>query len=71
MQDVSVSDTSQVDSGPAEPDVEPTMPELAEGWTQIEPGGDTICSRGTKYFFMVRKGSVNKVVIDFMGGGAC
>ena len=37
----------------------------------IEPGGDTICSRGTPFRYFVRGGSVNKVVVDFAGGGAC
>lgn len=37
----------------------------------IEPGGDTSCSRGTPYRFFVRGGKVNKVLIDFAGGGAC
>ena len=50
----------------------PTMPEgLEEGWNEIATGGDTICSRGTEYAFFVRPGTVNKVVIDFIGGGAC
>jgi hypothetical protein len=44
---------------------------LEAGWNEIVPGGDTICSRGTDYAYWVRKGSVNKVVIDFIGGGAC
>ncbi len=38
---------------------------------QVEPGGDTSCSRGTPFRFFVRGGTVNKVVIDFGGGGAC
>ena len=37
----------------------------------IEPGGDTICSRGTPFRFFVRGGDPARVVIDFMGGGAC
>ncbi|MCB9758442.1 MAG: pectinesterase [Alphaproteobacteria bacterium] len=49
----------------------PILPDIAEGWTQIDPGGETICARGTEYSFFVRKGSVNKVVVDFFGGGAC
>jgi hypothetical protein len=51
--------------------VDPGVPDLEEGWTEIKPGGDTICSRGDEYAYFVRKGSVNKVVIDFIGGGAC
>lgn len=50
----------------------PAVPDtLDDGWTEILTGGDTICSRGTEYAFFVRKGTVNKVVIDFIGGGAC
>lgn len=44
---------------------------LGEGWNEIAPGGDTICSKGTPFRFWVRKGTVDKVVIDFRGGGAC
>ena len=47
------------------------VPDLEDGWTEFNPGGDTICSRGTDFAFWVAKGSVNKVVIDFFGGGAC
>ncbi|HKE17216.1 MAG TPA: pectin acetylesterase-family hydrolase [Kofleriaceae bacterium] len=49
----------------------PGLDDLADGWNELAPGGDTICSRGTDYAYWVRKGSVNKVVIDFIGGGAC
>ncbi|HWM87149.1 MAG TPA: pectin acetylesterase-family hydrolase [Kofleriaceae bacterium] len=45
--------------------------DLEPGWNEIATGGETVCSRGTEYAFWVRKGSVNKVVIDFVGGGAC
>jgi hypothetical protein len=56
---------------PEEPEVEVTVPELADGWNEIVPGGDTICSRGTDYAYWVHPGTVNRVVIDFVGGGAC
>jgi len=49
----------------------PTMPDLAETWTKIEPGGDTICARGEPFHFFVRGGTVNKLAIVFDGGGAC
>jgi hypothetical protein len=49
----------------------PQLNALAPGWNRIEPGGDTICSRGTPYAYFVRKGTVNRVVINFRGGGAC
>ena len=40
-------------------------------WVAVEPGGDTVCSRGTPYRFFVRGGDPNRVIIDFQGGGAC
>lgn len=55
-----------VDAGP----ITPT--DLVAGtWNEIRPGGDTLCARGTPYAFFVYPGTTNKVVIDFMGGGAC
>ncbi len=45
--------------------------DLEPGWNEFLPGGDTICSRGSEYAYWVRPGTVNKVVIDFIGGGAC
>jgi len=58
--------TGTTTSGP------PTLPtDLKDGWNEIKPGGDTICSRGAEYAYWVRPGTVNKVVIDFIGGGAC
>jgi hypothetical protein len=48
----------------------PTLPELAEGWNELTPEG-TICARGAPYSFWVRPGTTNKVIIDFIGGGAC
>ncbi len=52
-------------------DAPPTLPTLDAGWNEFEPGGDTICSRGTPYAYYVRPGTVNRVIIDFIGGGAC
>jgi len=46
-------------------------PDLAPGWTKIEPGGDTICSRGTPFVYFVHPGTVNRLVVYFQGGGAC
>ena len=40
-----------------------------EGWNKIEPGGDTICSRGDDFAFAVRKGTSKNIVVDFVGGG--
>ena len=51
--------------------VDTGLPDLEEGWTERQPGGDTICSGGSPFAYFVRKGTVNKVVIDYVGGGAC
>ncbi|MFT4703952.1 MAG: hypothetical protein ACI81R_001647 [Bradymonadia bacterium] len=75
-------DANEEDSGEVMTDAEgdaeadtapeaPVLPELEAGWNVVEPGGDTICSRGTPFRFAVRPGTVNRVVVDFMGGGAC
>ncbi|MBI2889827.1 MAG: pectinesterase [Nitrospirae bacterium] len=47
------------------------VPDLPAGWTRIEPGGETVCSRGTPYAFWVRPGTVNRVLVYLEGGGAC
>ncbi len=53
-------------------DSKPTVPDgLDPGWNEFAPGGETICSRGTPYAYWVRPGTVNRVIIDFIGGGAC
>jgi hypothetical protein len=48
-----------------------TLDGLAEGWNQIDPGGDTTCARGGKYSFFVRKANSDKLLIYFEGGGTC
>jgi hypothetical protein len=54
------------------PEDPPTLPEgLEAGWTEMNPGGATQCVFGDEYAFWVRRGSVNRVVVDFIGGGAC
>jgi hypothetical protein len=45
--------------------------ELDPGWNKLEGGGATVCSRGDAFSFFVHPGTVNKVVIEFEGGGAC
>jgi hypothetical protein len=44
---------------------------MSNGWHELFPGGATTCSRGSTYAFLFRKGTENKVVINFEGGGAC
>jgi len=51
--------------------VVPTLSALPEGWSQIDPGGNSSCARGGKYSFFVRKANSNKLLIYFEGGGAC
>lgn len=50
----------------------PTLPGgLSAGWNRIAPAGETICADGSEYAFYVNPGTVNKLVVDFEGGGAC
>lgn len=52
--------------------VTPALPDLTPNvWTPVSPGGETVCADGSPYTFYVRPGTVNKVVVDFEGGGAC
>ena len=44
---------------------------LAPGWTEIKPGGDTLCVDGDEFSFFVRPGTVNKGLFFMQGGGAC
>ncbi|MBY9067002.1 pectinacetylesterase family protein [Hyphomonas sp. WL0036] len=53
----------QSDRGPAEP--------KAEGWTTIEPGGETLCATGTPFRFHVRGDDPDRVIVFLNGGGAC
>ena len=43
----------------------------AYDWQKISPGLPTICSKGADFSFYYKKGTVNKLVIEFQGGGAC
>lgn len=49
----------------------PRAPVLDPLWHEIETGGETRCALGSEYRFFMRQGSVNKLVIEFQGGGAC
>lgn len=50
----------------------PTLPGgLEAGWNQLTPAGDTLCADGSAYSYFVSPGTVNKLLIDFEGGGAC
>lgn len=64
--------TPATSAASSQPDQEPPgLPQLAAGWTRIEPGGETICARGTPYSFWVHPGTVNRLLIFFQGGGGC
>ena len=49
----------------------PALADLGEGWTRVEPGGDTRCALDTDYAYYVKPGSVNKLLLYFEGGGGC
>jgi Pectinacetylesterase len=49
----------------------PSLTDLKDGWNEIDPGGDTICSQGTPYKFFVHPAKTDKLLIYFQGGGAC
>ncbi len=67
-EDTSGEETAGEETSGEEPFVPPVEPgKLIE----IEPGGETTCSRGTPFRFFVNGGSSNRVILDFGGGGAC
>lgn len=49
----------------------PTLAELTPEWNELRPGGDTICGDGTPWAFYARRGTVNRVLIEYQGGGGC
>ncbi len=52
-------------------EVPENLPQLEAKWNEVALGGETSCSRGTPFSLFVYPGKINKVVIDYMGGGAC
>lgn len=55
-------------------------PRVSTDWTMITPDAeipyegktlDPICSRGTPWVFFVKRGTVNKTLMYYQGGGAC
>ena len=72
-QDGSGQDDTGSQGNPQEATDTTTGPEVpaAGELIAVEPGGDSICARGTPFRFFVRGGDPTKVVIDFLGGGAC
>lgn len=65
--------TTTAPSGQDQVDVaaEAATPLLEEGWNEIEPGGETLCSDGSPYKLFARPGNPKKLVVYFQGGGAC
>lgn len=50
----------------------PPIDSLEPGrWHTLVPAGDTMCARGTPFAFFVRPGDRSRVIVEFMGGGAC
>ena len=52
-------------------DALPRLAELEEGWNPLAPGGRTSCAGATDYRFFVRPGASDRILVYFMGGGAC
>lgn len=44
---------------------------LSSGWNTIVPGGKTTCARGDPFKYFVRPGTVDRLIVEFRGGGAC
>jgi len=49
----------------------PLLKDLSAHVHVLGPGGNSLCGDGSEFVFLVRPGTVNKVMVDFMGGGAC
>ena len=70
--DTAVPNPNPVPPTPAPVPEAPALPDLTtDAWTPFSPGGETVCADGSPYTYYVRPGTVNKVVIEFEGGGAC
>lgn len=49
----------------------PALADLADGWTMLRPGGQTVCAQGTEYAFFARPARADRVLLYLQGGGAC
>ncbi len=55
----------------AAPAQETPAPEAQDIWTTISPGGETACTDGSQFDFMVHQGDPEKVLVYLEGGGGC
>ena len=44
---------------------------FATPWVEVYSGGQSLCARGEPFSFFYRPGTVNRLLIHFMGGGTC
>ena len=56
---------------PADVDNLPLPGQPVGEWTQLVGAEGTVCANGSDYSYYAYKGTINKLVIDFQGGGAC
>ena len=57
---------------PNQPTTPPSVPSpVASMWNKFPGNTETECADGSDYAYYVYPGTVNKLVIDFQGGGAC
>ncbi len=66
-----VSTVSQVAIPTRDISALPAFENLADGWNELYPGGETACARGGTYSFSVRKTNSSKLLVYFEGGGSC
>ena len=50
---------------------EPTATKSEAVWSRVSPGGDTMCSDGSEFFFLTHAGDPDKLVFFLEGGGGC
>jgi hypothetical protein len=60
----------QPDTRPA-PTATYTSVAKSGAWKRIEPQGETRCAHDTPFAFWARKGTTNKALVYFQGGGGC
>ena len=58
-------------AGRSAPAALPRIDELNAGWNRLRPGGGTTCAKGKEYYFFVRSGARDKLLVYLQGGGGC